>query len=183
MTDQKGKELIKQSNRELISTEILDNALANLTKEQAQLLSGKATEEALRLQVKARESMMDSELGKRETLDHIDSWTDLKLNGRTTRHKMTTKVKTGSGDRTIESKTGATCFVATSAFESQFDPTVQIFREYRDIELSKTSSGKRFVKWYYKNGPKLAEILDQNSYLKPIVRQILRFIALMVVKK
>jgi hypothetical protein len=183
MTDQKGKELIKQSNRELISTEILDNALANLTKDQAQLLSGKAIEEALRLEVKARESMMDSNLGRRETLDHIDAWNNLKSNGRTTRHKMITKAKTGSGDRTVESTTGATCFVATSAFDSQFDPTVRILREYRDIELSKTSSGKRFIKWYYKNGPKLAEILDKNSYIKPIARQMLRFIALMVEKK
>lgn len=183
MTDQTGKELIKQGNKDLHSTKILDNALANLTKEQSQLLSGKAAEEALRLEVKARESMLDSATGIRETLDHIDAWNDLKVNGRTTRHKIVTKVKTGSGDRTIESTTGATCFVATSAFGSQFNPTVQILREYRDIELSKTSSGKRFIKWYYNNGPKLAEILDKNSFLKPIARQILRFIALIVIKK
>jgi hypothetical protein len=181
MTNEKKKELAIQRNKELISTEILDNALANLTKEQSQLLSGKASEEALRLQVKARESMMSSELGRRETLDHIDAWNELKLNGRTTRHKMTTKAKTGSGDRTIESKDG--CFVATSAFESQFEPTVLKLREYRDIKLSKTSLGKRFIKWYYKNGPKLAEILNRNAYLKPAVRKILKFIALIVVRK
>lgn len=182
MTDQKAKELINQRNKELISTEILDNALSNLTKEQAQLLSGKAAEEALRLQVKARESMMDSELGRIDTLGHIDTWNELGSHGRTTRHKLITKTKTGSGERTIESRNGATCFVATSAFESQVNPTVRILREYRDIELSKTSKGKRFIKWYYNNGPKLAEVLDKNPCFKPVVRQLLRFFALMVVK-
>ncbi len=183
MTNQKNNELIATKNKELIPTEILDSALSNLTIEQAQFLSGKATEEALRLEVKARESMLDSELGRRETLDHIDAWNDLRLNGRTTRHKMTTKAKTGSGDRTIESKNGAACFVATSAFCSPNDPTVILLREFRDIKLSKTSLGKRFIKWYYTNGPKLATFLDNKSYFKPFVRQILRLIALLVVKK
>lgn len=183
MKDDEQKQLVKHRVKEIVSTEILDSALANLTEEQAQQLSGKAAEEALRLQAKSREQMMDGETARRETLDHIDSWDQLHKEGRTMRHNMTTSMKTGSGDRKIESKTGATCFVATCAFEDHSHPTVEALRIFRDTKLVKSRAGLSFSQWYYKNGPAFAAALDGVSFLKPIVRTTLTLLVTILPKQ
>jgi hypothetical protein len=164
-------------NKQLATTDLLTNAMQNLNQSQIELLSEKAAEEALRLQVKNRDQLMDSEIARRETLDHIDAFNNLSKDGRLTRNKMTSVMKTASGYRKIESKSGAGCFVATSAFESAEHPTVVNLRLYRDVKLRKSNKGIKFINWYYKNGPHLAKLLDSAPIFKPLVRVTLNRIS------
>jgi hypothetical protein len=66
------------------------------------------------------------------------------------------------------------CFVATSAFDSPFAIEVQLLRHFRDTKLRQTQAGQNFIQYYYRYSPSLAEFLDKNSYLKPLVRFALR---------
>lgn len=179
MSDKDTKESNELSLRKptgLASNNILDRALQNLSKDQIETLSGKAAEEALRLQAKNREQLLDSQTARVETQDHIEAFNDLGKDGRMTRHTIKSKMKTGSGDREIESKSGAACFVATSAFNSEDHPTVIFLRQYRDSRLLTTSSGRKFVIWYYTAGPKIAAILDFLPAAKPLVRFCLKIL-------
>lgn len=68
------------------------------------------------------------------------------------------------------------CFIATSAFESPLAIEVQILRSYRDHSLKKLAWGRYFIKKYYRLSPYIAEFLDKNSVLKPLVRALLRLL-------
>lgn len=68
------------------------------------------------------------------------------------------------------------CFVATSAFESPSAFEVQYLRIYRDQTLKNSFLGRKFILFYYKTSPYVADFLDQQTWLKPFVRAILRFV-------
>lgn len=68
------------------------------------------------------------------------------------------------------------CFVATSAFETPVAFEVQYLRFYRDQILKKSAWGRRFVYFYYKLSPYVAAFLDNQKWLKPLVRAFLRFV-------
>ncbi|MCX7977581.1 MAG: hypothetical protein N2578_01115 [Bdellovibrionaceae bacterium] len=67
------------------------------------------------------------------------------------------------------------CFIATSAFESPTAPEVLYLQQFRDSRLRNSAFGRRLIATYYRLSPRIAELLDQNSAVKPIVRFILRF--------
>ena len=68
------------------------------------------------------------------------------------------------------------CFIATSAFASPLEVEVQILRFFRDEKLKKHPLGRFFVKKYYQYSPRVAEFLDNNSFLKPAVRAFLKLL-------
>lgn len=71
-------------------------------------------------------------------------------------------------------KKRARCFIATSAFEMPNSLEVQYLRAYRDYTLKKTFWGRKFVYFYYRISPAIADILDNQKWLKPYVRKALR---------
>lgn len=71
-------------------------------------------------------------------------------------------------------KKRARCFIATSAFEMPNSLEVQYLRAYRDYTLKKSFWGRKFVYFYYRISPKIADILDNQKWLKPYVRKALR---------
>lgn len=62
------------------------------------------------------------------------------------------------------------CFIATAAYGSTFDPSVQTFREFRDQVLIKYKWGRRFVSTYYDFSPKLAATIAENEQLRTLSR-------------
>lgn len=68
------------------------------------------------------------------------------------------------------------CFVATSAFEAPAALEVQYLRNYRDQTLKQTFWGRKCILFYYKVSPEIATFLDQQTWLKPFVRALLRFV-------
>ena len=62
------------------------------------------------------------------------------------------------------------CFIATAAYGSPFHPHVKIIRDFRDKFLKTNSLGRKFVYFYYKYSPLLANIIAKSKPLKVIVR-------------
>ena len=54
------------------------------------------------------------------------------------------------------------CFVATELVEHTRTDTIPVLREFRDDVLMKSRPGRRFVAWYYRNGPKMAARLAKS---------------------
>lgn len=64
------------------------------------------------------------------------------------------------------------CFIATAAFESEDAPEVRLLRRFRDDTLSRTKSGRNFIRWYYHWSPPAAEWLASKPTLRPLVRAL-----------
>lgn len=65
------------------------------------------------------------------------------------------------------------CFIATATFGSPLHPYLDILRSFRDKKLLASLWGRKFVKWYYKNGPIGARWIEEHSFVKPVVRVLL----------
>lgn len=162
------------------SKSLIERSLQSMTTEQSAALMNKAREEALRLEVKQREQNLDYVVGKKTAEDHIDTFNLLNKSGRTTRQHVTSDIKTGAGNMRIESKSGATCFVASVAYDDPNHPDVMFLRFFRDNELSKTNYGRRFISWYWKQGPKLARIIKGKPMLEKASKFIISKIVLVL---
>jgi hypothetical protein len=152
---------------------LIEQSLARLSEAQAQNLVDKAAHEGLRLEAKAREQNLDYVVGKKAIEDHIDTFEALDKRGRTTRHNVTSDVKTGAGNMHIESKSGATCFVASTAYDDPNHPDVMLLRQFRDEVLTTSARGRAFIAWYWKTGPKLARAIGWSPALRQVARMAL----------
>jgi hypothetical protein len=70
-------------------------------------------------------------------------------------------VNTARGDvQALQAKYGTGgCFVATAAYGDYDNPAVVLFRQFRDRVLSQSDTGKRFIAWYYREGPGIASFV------------------------
>jgi hypothetical protein len=58
------------------------------------------------------------------------------------------------------------CFVVTATMGSPDHPYVTALRLFRDHELATRPIGRLFIKWYRKNGPKLAAVIADRPVLR-----------------
>ena len=65
---------------------------------------------------------------------------------------------------------GEGCFIATAAYGSYLDSHVETLRNFRDSYMLTNPVGSAMVSAYYKLSPPIAEFIDGNPALKPIVR-------------
>lgn len=63
-----------------------------------------------------------------------------------------------------------TCFIASAAFGSPLAGQVEILRKFRDRYLLTNYWGKKFVAWYYRNGPIAANYIKDKPVVKAAVR-------------
>lgn len=152
---------------------LIDQSLARLNQDQVQILLLKAGEEALKLDVKNRTQNLDYVIGKKAIEDHIETFDILDKRGRTTRQKVISDVNTGAGNMRIESKSGATCFVASVAYRDPNHVDVIYLRKFRDERLANSNFGKLFIKWYWRDGPKVARLVDRWEFSKNISKFII----------
>ena len=171
--DSQKQNSVQLHDNGLRSGSLIDASLSRLNEQQAQSLMAKAGEEALRLEVKNRDQNMDYVVGKKAAEDHIDTFNMLERGGRTTRQTVTSDIKTGAGNMRIESKSGATCFVASVAYDDPNHPDVMFLRGFRDSVLVNSNYGQLFIDWYWKNGPKLAKIVEKSKFLKGCSRFVI----------
>jgi hypothetical protein len=68
---------------------------------------------------------------------------------------------------------GGKCFIATAAFDSPMAAQVEILRQFRDKYLLTNDFGRKFVAWYYRNGPVAANYIKDKPLAKAAVRAAL----------
>ena len=56
--------------------------------------------------------------------------------------------------------------MATAAYRDPQHPDVVYLRNFRDQTLVRYESGRTFIAWYWKKGPKLARFVDHNPILR-----------------
>lgn len=171
---------VKLHGNGLRAGSLVEMSLGMLNERQVQSLMAKAGEEALRLEVKNREQNMDYVVGKKATEDHIDTFHMLDKSGPLVRQSVTSDIKTGAGNMRIESKSGATCFVASVAYDDPNHPDVMFLRGFRDTVLRKSAKGQAFIAWYWKNGPKLARIVGKSAALRNGARLVISGIVILL---
>ena len=65
---------------------------------------------------------------------------------------------------------GGFCFVATVAYGSYDHGHVKVLRRFRDGVLMKSALGRRFVRWYYRNGERLARPFQGSTLARGLLR-------------
>lgn len=65
------------------------------------------------------------------------------------------------------------CFIATAAFGSYLEPHVVTLRAFRDETLLTSPLGSAFVDFYYTYSPPIAEVIEENEYLRFMTRVLL----------
>jgi hypothetical protein len=65
---------------------------------------------------------------------------------------------------------GGFCFIATAACGSPIHPWVKHLKNFRDEILLKTSAGRAFVDFYYRNSPPAAAAIERSAVLKQLTR-------------
>lgn len=65
------------------------------------------------------------------------------------------------------------CFVATAAYGTPQAGEIQILREFRDVVLARTETGRAFIRWYYEHSPEWAAVIRDHEMLRGVVRAFL----------
>ncbi|NIS62587.1 MAG: hypothetical protein GTO13_18345, partial [Proteobacteria bacterium] len=68
---------------------------------------------------------------------------------------------------------GGGCFVATAAYGSYLNPHVKTLRGFRDEFLTSNSLGRKFVHFYYRYGPLMANQVKKHGFSQFLTRQAL----------
>ena len=68
---------------------------------------------------------------------------------------------------------GISCFIATAAYGTPGAGEIDLLREFRDVVLLESEAGSRFVRWYYRTSPPIAEFLAGNELLRTFTRELL----------
>ncbi len=79
-----------------------------------------------------------------------------------------------SNTQQIPDEDDTSCFVATAAFGTPFEPEVMILRGFRDKVLLNNIAGKLFVKTYYKLSPPAARFIAKRPHARAFSRALLR---------
>jgi len=62
------------------------------------------------------------------------------------------------------------CFIATAAYGTDTAKEIDILREFRDVVLLPNGLGARFVSFYYRTSPPIADFISQHEVLRTAVR-------------
>ena len=65
---------------------------------------------------------------------------------------------------------GGGCFIATASYGSNMADEVMILREFRDRYLLTNSTGRKFVKCYYRYSPPVARYIERNDAFRTAAR-------------
>jgi len=65
---------------------------------------------------------------------------------------------------------GGGCFIATAAYGTNTARQLDILREFRDTILLPNSLGAKFVTFYYRTSPPIANFISQHEVLRTVVR-------------
>lgn len=86
-------------------------------------------------------------------------------------NNATRKIKELDPTATTESisKPSSGCFIATATTGDYNHPTVMQLRLFRDKTLENYNLGRKFIQFYYRNSPPIADYISQKNLLKKII--------------
>lgn len=156
--------------------DLLGEALKRMSPEKQREIVGKATDEALRLQVKQKEGQLDHEMSSR-TVDQASAAANRLSSDNTefdyrAEHRSqhgSVQVSVRSKKPPLSQRVGG-CFVATAAYGIESHPAVIELRTLRDSRLRQSPSGRAFIASYYKHSPRLASIIAHHPLLRTAAR-------------
>ena len=99
----------------------------------------------------------------------FDKWTGDVDTIANVRAAVTTITMNGDYSITAIFKVGG-CFIATAAYGTDTAREIDILREFRDAVLLPNSLGAKFVSFYYKTSPPIANFISQHEVLRTVVR-------------
>lgn len=173
----KGSELAKPVDD---PNNLLNEALQRMPENKAREVMGKAADEALRLQVKRRESEDDVGIVN-EKLRQASRFSEEMRHAEKSDFDFSQTHRSEQGDAriTVSRKTEAKrfCFVATACFGDIDHPTVSDLRSFRDEKLMTNPLGMSFINWYYSNGEMLAGVVSKIPGTRAAIRPVLSLIA------
>ena len=155
---------------------LLNEALQRMPENKAREIMGKAADEALRLQVKRRESEDDIGIVNAKLLQAARFSEEMRQT-ETSAYEFSQTHRSEQGDAriTVSRKPEGSrfCFVATACFGDIDHPIVSDLRAFRDKKLARHHLGRSFIAWYYENGEKLANVVSKvpgaRKFLRPIL--------------
>jgi hypothetical protein len=169
--DQKPRDLSPIEN----PNDLLGEALRRMSPKKQEELIGKATDEELRLQVKRKEGQIDHEMAESKVNAAVRAATSAANAGHGYEVRADQQSEHGSVNvkltnppekpRSLADRVGK-CFVATACFGDYSHPAVVVLRRFRDRTLRNNAIGRRFVTWYYRNGPRLADLIEHRPVLQ-----------------
>lgn len=152
----------------------VDQAFSNLTPDEIGELRREVATRAVGMELNERERQLQYQGAKQSVELHIEAVKALEQGNKLSGQKITTEnINTGAGNLRIESKTGATCFVATAAYGDPDHEDVAFLRQYRNKTLKKTVLGRAFIAIYWKIGPILAKPVKASPRLQKLARSVI----------
>ncbi len=156
--------------------DLMGEALKRMSPKKQEEVIGKATDEALRLQVKQQEGALDQEMAARKVdeassaADHLSrSGVDFEVHSEHRSEHGSTNITVRSPKRPLSKALGG-CFIATAAYGDYSHPMVLHLRFFRDEYLTVTSAGRTFIRCYYRLSPSLARLIAGHLMLRGVVR-------------
>lgn len=81
-----------------------------------------------------------------------------------------------------ESKESKDCFIATAAYGTPLAVEINELRVWRDTKLTTYFFGRKFIKYYYRLSPPVANFISKRQRLRACIRFILKPIIIIVTK-
>ncbi len=171
-SDPRSRELAPIQN----PSDLLGEALRRMTPEKQEEIVGKATDEALRLQVKQKEGQLDHDMAASKVDSVADAANRLGSAGTDFEVKAEHRSEHGRVEVTVRSRKPSLkdrvggCFVATACYGDPLHPAVMALREFRDEWLRERPAGRVFIAWYYRTSPPLAKLIAGSAVLRCVGR-------------
>tara|TARA_R110002094_G_scaffold8454_7_gene17957 strand:+ start:2946 stop:4181 length:1236 start_codon:yes stop_codon:yes gene_type:complete len=158
--------------------DLLGEALQRMAPAQQEKVLGKATEEALRLQVKSKEGQIDNAMASDKVEGVATAAERLGQTGNDFSVQAEHRSEHGSVKVTVSKQSSLTqrvgkCFVATACYGHYDHPTVVVLRTFRDSVLTRRKPGRLFVAWYYRHSPDAARVIEGSRPLRLATRVVL----------
>jgi hypothetical protein len=85
-------------------------------------------------------------------------------------HIYLSRYSAPSGSMVVSSSSGSGCFIATAAYGSPMETSVELLREFRDRFLLTHVVGKASVQFYYGYSPPIADFIAKHANIRRLVR-------------